>query len=64
MHAPKHGPEVRGVAGYESPYPYLDRLQEKMEEQLERKVPAGGRFCGFCYARMRAGDERCSRRPR
>jgi hypothetical protein len=48
------------VAGYESPYPYLDRLQEKMEERLEHKVPAGGRFCGFCYARLRAGDERCA----
>jgi len=47
------------VAGYESPYPYLDRLQEKMEERLEHKVPAGGRFCGFCYARLRAGGERC-----
>ncbi len=48
------------MAGYGSPYPYLDRLQEKMEERLEHKVPAGGLFCGFCYARLRAGDEGCA----
>jgi hypothetical protein len=52
-------PEVRGVAGYESPYPYLDRLQPKMEERLARRVPATGRFCGFCYARLRAEDTVC-----
>jgi len=52
-------PEVRGVAGYESPYPYLDRLQPKMEERLARRVPATGRFCGFCYARLRAEDSVC-----
>ena len=53
------GPEVRGVAGYESPYPYLDRLQEKMEERLAHRVPAKGRFCGYCYARLRADDAAC-----
>ncbi|MGH7752464.1 MAG: hypothetical protein ACREN5_06580, partial [Gemmatimonadales bacterium] len=42
------------------PYPYLDRLQEKMEERLARRVPAGGRFCGFCYARLRQEDLVCS----
>jgi hypothetical protein len=52
-------PELRGVAGYESPYPYLDRLQEKMEERLAHRVPAAGRFCGFCYARLRAEDTVC-----
>ena len=57
---PKREPEIRGVAGYESPYPYLDRLQEKMEERLEHKVPAGGRFCGYCYARLRADDVQCA----
>lgn len=53
-------PEIRGVAGYESPYPYLDRLQPKMEERLARRVPAAGRFCGFCYARLREEDVVCS----
>ena len=33
--------ELHGTAGYESPYPYLDRLQEKMEERLAHRVPAG-----------------------
>ena len=48
------GPELRGVAGYESPYPYLDRLQAKMEERLAHRVPVQGRFCGFCYGRLQA----------
>lgn len=48
-----------GVSGYVSPYPYLDRLQEKMEERLARRVPVAGRFCGFCYGRLRANDEVC-----
>jgi hypothetical protein len=52
-------PAVRGIAGYESPYPYLDRLQEKMEERLAHRVPVTGRFCGFCYARLRAEDPAC-----
>ena len=47
------------MAGYVSPYPYLEKLQEKMEERLDRKVPAGGRFCGFCYGRMRESDAVC-----
>lgn len=47
------------MAGYESPYPYLDRLQPKMEERLARRVPATGRFCGFCYARLRAEESTC-----
>jgi hypothetical protein len=51
--------EPRGVAGYVSPYPYLDRLQEKMEERLARRVPVKGRFCGFCYARLQAAQEAC-----
>ncbi len=50
---------AEGIAGYVSPYPYLDRLQEKMEERLDRKVPATGRFCGFCYARLRDTDPAC-----
>ncbi len=49
-----------GVAGYVTPYPYLDLLQEKMEERLDRKVPASGRFCGFCYARLREEDVACA----
>lgn len=52
-------PAPAGVAGYETPYPYLERLQEKMEERLARKVPVKGRFCGFCYARLRETDEQC-----
>ena len=40
-------------------YPYLDRLQEKMEERLAHKVPAGGRFCGFCFGRLRPVDQDC-----
>lgn len=52
-------PEVRGIAGYESPYPYLDKLQEKMEERLAHRVPVAGRFCGFCYARLRPDDTSC-----
>lgn len=53
------GPQLEGVAGYVSPYPYLDVLQEKMEERLARRVPARGRFCGFCYGRQRAEDTVC-----
>lgn len=49
-----------GEAGYVSPYPYVERLQEKMEERLDRKVPIKGRFCGFCYARLRQDDTRCA----
>ena len=52
-------PELRGTAGYESPYPYLDQLQEKMEERLAHRVPAAGRYCGFCYARLRSDDTVC-----
>ncbi|MGI8926290.1 MAG: hypothetical protein ACR2HN_06530 [Tepidiformaceae bacterium] len=52
-------PELAGTAGYLSPYPYLDRLQEKMEERLAHRVPALGRFCGFCYARLRPEDAGC-----
>ncbi|MGE3073007.1 MAG: hypothetical protein AB7N24_02700 [Dehalococcoidia bacterium] len=52
-------PELKGTAGYESPYPYLDKLQDKMEERLDHKVPAAGRFCGFCYARLRNEDTVC-----
>ena len=37
-------PKVEGIAGYVTPYPYLDRLQEKMEERIEHRVPAAGRF--------------------
>jgi hypothetical protein len=51
--------QVEGEAGYLSPYPYLDRLQEKMEERLARRVPVKGRFCGFCYGRLRDSDAVC-----
>jgi hypothetical protein len=51
--------EAEGTAGYVSPYPYLDRLQEKMEERLARKVPVKGRFCGNCYGRLRPEQEVC-----
>jgi len=52
-------PELKGIAGYETPYPYLDKLQEKMEERLARLVPAAGRFCGYCYGRLRGEDTSC-----
>jgi hypothetical protein len=56
---PVEAEEIEGTAGYVSPYPYLDRLQEKMEERLARKVPVKGRFCAHCYARLRAEHETC-----
>ena len=62
MAAPPHAQttdEPRGVAGYVSPYPYLDRLQRKMEERLAHRVPVTGRYCGFCYARLRETDALC-----
>ncbi len=52
-------PETAGEAGYLSPYPYVEKLQEKMEERLDRKVPALGRYCGFCYGRLREADTIC-----
>lgn len=52
-------PELEGIAGYATPYPYLDKLQEKMEERLAHRVPVAGRFCGFCYARLRESDAAC-----
>ena len=52
-------PELKGVAGYVTPYPYVERLQLKMEERLARRVPAAGRFCGFCFGRLRDSDESC-----
>jgi hypothetical protein len=58
-HAARTPPEPEGIAGYVSPYPYLDRLQEKMEERLAHRVPVRGRFCGFCYARLRDVDMTC-----
>lgn len=55
----REGPELEGVAGYVSPYPYLDALQPKMEERLARRVPAAGRFCGFCFGRQRPESTVC-----
>ena len=52
-------PKLEGIAGYATPYPYLERLQEKMEERLAKQVPVAGRFCGFCYGRLRETDETC-----
>lgn len=51
--------QVQGEAGFASQYPYLDRLQEKMEERLAHRVPTRGRFCGFCYGRLRDSDTVC-----
>lgn len=53
------GPRVEGTAGYVSPYPYLEKLQPRMDERLERQVPRGGTFCGFCYGRLRQDAQRC-----
>src|SRR5207247_517206 len=33
--------------------------QEKMEERLALRVPVQGRFCGFCYARLRETETTC-----
>jgi len=52
-------PEIAGEAGYVSPYPYMEKLQEKMEERLDRKVPVTGRYCGFCYGRLREVEAIC-----
>lgn len=30
-----------------------------MDERLAHKVPAGGRFCGFCFGRVRPEDQAC-----
>ncbi|MCC7366119.1 MAG: hypothetical protein IT303_17270 [Dehalococcoidia bacterium] len=57
--SPAKAPEPQGEAGYISPYPYVERLQEKMDERLAKKVPVKGRFCGFCYGRIRAEAETC-----
>ncbi|HCV00532.1 MAG: hypothetical protein CL897_04125 [Dehalococcoidia bacterium] len=46
-------------AGYISPYSYVQRLQERMDEILDRKVPNSGRFCQFCYARLARDIESC-----
>lgn len=56
---PRTGPELHGTAGYESPYPYMEKLQPRMDERLDRKVPVNGRFCGFCFGRLRRDDELC-----
>ena len=47
------------VAGYASPYPYAPRLQDRMDEIIDRKVPNSGTFCGLCFARLATGAERC-----
>jgi hypothetical protein len=52
--------EPKGVAGYVSPYPYVEKLQPRMDERLDRQVPRGGQFCGFCYGLLRKDAERCS----
>lgn len=52
-------PETQEFAGYVSPYPYVQRLQDRMDEILDRQVPNSGRFCGFCYARLARDTERC-----
>ncbi len=46
-------------AGYVSPYPYAPRLQERMDELIDRRAPNSGVFCGFCFARLAEGAERC-----
>ena len=55
--------ETQEVAGYVSPYPYVQRLQDRMDEILDRRIPNSGRFCGFCYARLARDTERCSYCP-
>ncbi len=55
----REGEAPAEVAGYVSPYPYVQRLQDRMDEILDRQVPNSGRFCGFCYARLARDTERC-----
>lgn len=38
---------------------FLNLLQEKMDERLERRVPVGGLFCSHCYGRLRETDTNC-----
>lgn len=52
-------PEVEGIAGYVTPFPYVESLQEKMDELIDEKVPRSGSFCGFCYGRL-TSDGVCS----
>jgi hypothetical protein len=54
-------PELEGTAGYVSPYPYLDKLQPRMDERLQRDSPIvkTGRYCAFCYGRLRKEDTLC-----
>jgi hypothetical protein len=52
--------EARDDEGILSRYPYLDRLQGRMEEIIDRDLPRTGRRCGNCYGAMRAEDEVCA----
>lgn len=53
-------PEQYGYGGYISPFPYMEKLQPRMDERLERRVPVNGRFCGYCFGRLRQTDEQCT----
>ncbi len=52
-------PEVEGTAGYISPYPYLEKLQPRMDERLDRQVPRGGTYCAFCFGRLKKEATTC-----
>jgi|TARA_B110000263_G_C15250831_1_gene484001 hypothetical protein len=49
-----------GTAGYISPFPYVEKLQTKMDEILSDQVPNNGTFCSFCYGRIDPTEEKCA----
>lgn len=38
----------------------FDALQERMERIIRGDSPNAGRFCGYCYARIDEGEQRCA----
>ena len=47
------------TAGYISPFPYVEKLQSKMDEILSRQVPNNGSFCSFCFGRINVNENHC-----
>ena len=46
-------------AGYISPFPYVEKLQPKMDEILSSQVPNNGTFCSFCFGRTNVNENQC-----
>jgi hypothetical protein len=38
----------------------LDALQERMDRIIRGDSPNAGQFCGYCYARLEEGQQRCA----